>query len=140
MSLVTDLQKKYKVTANQIADQLHKYPDEIWDLLSRWYYHQSFEIEYENIDADEIEPGVMSDMKQKYKTDDAEKALSKCSKEHTAKADKIAEEIHQKYKEVADDLFDVVLGSNLQDKFDKWMHSKQVYNPVGDPLVKYLDH
>jgi hypothetical protein len=53
MSIVKELHKKYAVKAN-IADQLHKYPDEIWDLLSRWYYHQSICIDYDQADPAEL--------------------------------------------------------------------------------------
>lgn len=139
MSLVTDLQKKYKVVGN-IADQLHKYPDDIWDLLSRWYYHQSLQAGFGHLEEDDVEPGILSDMKQKYGTDDAEKAMDKCAREHDAKADKIEQEINKKYPEVGKNIFDTVLESHLADKFEKWMHSTKVYDPLGEPRVKYLDH
>lgn len=138
MSVVRRIKNKYRIVGN-LADQLHKYPDDIWDLLSRWYYHQSLQIYLDGVDPDEIEPGILSDMKHKYKTDDAEKAIGKCGVEHDTKAEKIRTEISKKYPEVKD-IFATVLESNLADKFDKWMHSKQVYNPIGDPFVKYLDH
>lgn len=138
MSIVKELHKKYAVKAN-IADQLHKYPDEIWDLLSRWYYHQSINIDYDQVDPADVEPGILVDIKQKYGTEDAEKALEKCAQDHDAKADKIADEVSRKYPEVKD-LFETVLESSLADKFEKWMHTNKVYNPLGEPRVKYLDH
>ena len=37
--LKTQISKKYKIVALNLADTLHKYPDEFWELLSDFYYH-----------------------------------------------------------------------------------------------------
>ena len=138
MTFLKSISKKYKIVSDNIADKLHKYSDDIWELLSNWYYHTSFETEMGDVDAKDLEPALVSDLKQKYKVDDGNKAVDKCVEFHNKRSAEIDKEIQKKYPEVSP--WEAVIESNLCDKFEKWKYSKNVYNPSGEPKTKYLDH
>lgn len=126
MTLKQAVEKKYMIfSLTNLADQMHKYPDEAWKLLSEYYYHYQM--------AERIEQG-----------DIAEKWLqgqdkSKVIADHDNKNEILLGKLKQKWPELVVNAHKLVEQSSIKSKFDKWLNDPRVFNPLGDPKVSYLD-
>jgi len=136
--LKTQISKKYKIVALNLADTLHKYPDEFWELLSDFYYHHEMaeilSAPFDDPRKDFIDESMLRDIK-------GTQSIEHFHVEHLKKADEFFKQIEKKWSDVTSEggLYTAIYHSNIKNKLDKWMKSPKVFNPIGEPKVKYLE-